>query len=82
MRPRPVRCGSFPRYLPPYLPEAQPDPDEAPKPDWGKSDAARREAAAKATAIKAVIVEEHWPAAMAQFVQEVEDINLEVRKME
>eukprot|EP00966_Prymnesium_polylepis_P242490 5607528-Prymnesium_polylepis.2 len=56
------------------------DPDEPPKPDWGKSDAARAEAAARTEAVRAELTEEAWPAAMATFEEEIRGLNKDVRK--
>ena len=67
--------------LPPPSGEAddERDPDEAPKPDWGKADAAKRQAAAE-TAIKAEVCQDEWPAAMARFVEDVRGLNKDVRR--
>ena len=47
------------------------DPDEAPKPDWGKAAAAEAEAAEPREAALAQLTDEAWPAAISAFVEEV-----------
>ena len=58
----------------------EPDPEEAPKPDWGKSDAAAAEAAAAKAEAHAQITEEIWPAAMSAFKEEIAQLNSDVKR--